>query len=219
MTIQGRQLPIGPTDNTSAQRTPSQRLHPIPEAARESFVPAFSAPPILQDLENDLTRLSQDGPVADGTVIDVSGRIRSSSGLPVRDALIELWNANTFGRYTHIDDQSNLPLDPNFTGFGRVATDEHGAYRFRTILPGQYLARADIGRWRPRHLHFSIQGGTSRLVTQMYFDGDPHNSKDPGYILLGDAADRHIGQELSPNQYEFDIVIGGRNATYLTDHG
>lgn len=221
---QGRQLGIGPTDNTSDQRTPRQRLRLIPTAARQSFVPVVPAHAITRQGEDDMTRLSAHHPRAQGTPIEVSGRVVNQAGLPVRHALLEIWNANTFGRYTHVEDRSDLKLDPLFLGLGRVLTDADGRYRFRTISPGAYLARPDIGRWRPKHIHISLSGGAARLVTQMYFPDDPNNSSDPMAILMGQDFHRNIGQPLSdvPSEvdlaYRFDIVVGGRNGIYFDPH-
>lgn len=217
----GRQLGIGPTDNTSDQRTPRQRLRPIPEPARASFVPYAPLRIGLKPGEDDLTRIAPGRPLAAGEAIEVMGTVRDADGRPLRHALIEIWNANARGRYTHIEDRSDVPLDPNFLGVGRAITDAHGAYRFRTISPGAYLARPDIGRWRPKHIHLSLIGGGARLVTQMYFAGDAHNDRDPMRILMGDAFERNIGVELPAptgdvaRAYRFDIVVGGRNATFF----
>lgn len=216
-----RQLRIGPTDNTSDQRTPRRRLRPIPEAARESFVPVVPARYATRPFEWDLTRIAPDRPRATGVPIEVTGRVRTESGAPVPGALIEIWNANHHGRYRHIEDRSGLPLDENFYGMGRVLTDAEGAYRFWTISPGAYLARPDIGRWRPKHIHLSISGGAARMITQMYFPGEPNNATDPMAILMGDAFPRNIGQPYPTPEadvaqgYRFDIVVGGRNATFF----
>jgi protocatechuate 3,4-dioxygenase, beta subunit len=216
----GRLLGIGPTDNTSDQRTPRRPLRLIPPSARESFAPVIPARTSLGPHETDLTRIAPDRPRAQGAAIEVTGRVLNEHGRPQRDVLVEIWNANTHGRYTHAEDRSDLPLDPHFLGVGRVRTDADGRYRFLTILPGAYLARPDIGRWRPRHIHLSLLGGPVRMVTQMYFPGDPHNATDPMAILMGDAFSRNIGQpheatgDLSAG-YGFDIVVGGRNALYF----
>ncbi|MES0884934.1 protocatechuate 3,4-dioxygenase subunit beta [Roseibium sp. SCP14] len=221
MTKLGRQIGIGPTDNTSDQRTPRQRLRLIPEAARASFVPFVPARYATRAHEWDLTRISPDRPRATGSPIEVTGTLKTESGTPVRNALIEIWNANHHGRYRHIEDQSGLQLDENFFGMGRVLTDDDGNYRFWTISPGAYLARPDIGRWRPKHIHLSISGGSSRLITQMYFPGEASNESDPMAILMGDAFQRNIGKPYETPDidvdlgYQFDIVVGGRNATYF----
>lgn len=221
MTRYGRQLGIGPTDNTSDQRTPRQRLRLIPEAARASFVPYIPARAATRQHEGDLTRISPDRLRADGVPIEVTGTIRDQSGRPVRGALVEIWNANHYGRYRHVEDHSGLQLDENFYGMGRVLTDDKGGYRFWTISPGAYLARPDIGRWRPKHIHMSVSGGAARLITQMYFPGEPNNASDPMAILMGDAFARNLGQpyetpDIDVDQgFRFDVVVGGRNATFF----
>ena len=221
MNIVGRQLEIGKTDNTSDQRTPRKRLRLIPSTVRESFVPVIPARAIHRQNEWDLTRIAPDRPRAEGSPIEVKGTLRNENGTFLRGALIEIWNANHHGRYRHVEDQSGLKLDENFFGMGRVITDEYGSYCFRTISPGAYLARPDIGRWRPKHIHLSISSGTSRLVTQMYFPGEPNNASDPMAQLMGDSFDRNLGQYYQTKDpevdhgFEFDIVVGGKNATFF----
>ncbi len=164
MTRIGRQLSIGKTDNTSDQRTPRKRLRLIPTDVRESFVPVIPAKAVQRQNEWDLTRIAQNRPRAEGSPIEVKGTVRNENGTLLRGALIEIWNANHYGRYRHVEDHSGLKLDENFFGIGRVITDEYGNYRFWTISPGAYLARPDIGRWRPKHIHLSISCGSSRLL-------------------------------------------------------
>jgi len=212
----GRILPVGPTDRTSSQRTPAAPLRLVPAIARDSFSPYIERTQTPRPGENDLTRVGPGRPLAEGQRIEVKGRVTDDRGRPLANALIEIWNANKWGRYTHVDDPAREPLDPNFLGVGRAMSDDDGHYRFWTILPGAYLARPDIGRWRPKHIHFSLLGKSARLVTQMYFAGDPYNATDPAFILLGEAQPRHIGRKLeqAPEQfdaaYAFDIVVGGR---------
>ncbi|MBY5918406.1 hypothetical protein HFO77_28855 [Rhizobium leguminosarum] len=219
MTQPGRQLGIGPTDNTSDQRTPRKRLRLIPAAARESFVPCVPARVLTRQNEWDMTRISPDLTRADGVPIEVIGSVRTESGRPLRNTLLEIWNANHYGRYRHVEDHSGLKLDERFLGMGRVLTDDDGNYRFWTISPGAYLARPDIGRWRPKHIHLSVSGGSARLITQMYFPDEPNNVTDPMAILMGDAFERNIGKPYDTHGidvekgFRFDIVIGGRNAT------
>lgn len=134
--------------------------------------------------------------------------------------MVDIWNANKWGRYTHVKDPVRERLDPNFLGFGRTMTDETGRYRFRTIMPGSYLARPDIDRWRPAHVHLSLRGGSARLIAQMYFQGDPHLARDPMFILLVEARGRHFGNRVGQGAegetlYSWDIVIGGRNTAYF----
>lgn len=221
MTDQGRQLGIGPTDNTSDQRTPRNRLRLIPEGARESFVPVAPARFATRANEWDMTRIAPDRPRATGSAIEVTGSVRTESGAAVRNGLLEIWSANHFGRYRHVEDHSGLKLDENHLGVGRVATDDDGNYRFWAINPGAYLARPDIGRWRPKHIHISVSGGSSRLITQMYFPDEPNNASDPMAILMGDGFERNIGKPYeTPDTdvdegFKFDIVVGGRNATFF----
>ena len=221
MGTQGRILGIGPTDNTSDQRTPRQRLRLIPDVARDSFVPVVPARYATNPHEWDMTHTAPDRPRATGVPIEVTGVVRTASGRPVAGALLEVWSANHHGRYRHIEDHSGLQLDENHLGVGRVLTDETGCYRFWAISPGAYLARPDIGRWRPKHIHMSISGGSSRLITQMYFPGEPNNATDPMAILMGDAFERNLGvpREVGAADvelaYDFDIVVGGRNATFF----
>jgi protocatechuate 3,4-dioxygenase beta subunit len=220
MNTKGRELKIGPTDNTSDQRTPRNALRLIPEKARASFVPYAYELPGLKMHEADMTRLGPGRPRAEGSPIKVTGKLSDEYGRPLRNTLIEIWNANKYGRYTHIEDHSGIQLDPNFLGSGRTMSDEQGYYEFWTIRPGAYYVRPDIGRWRPKHIHLSIRGGSSRLITQMYFAGDEHNDRDPMRILMGDDFEQNIGKEYeTPDEdfecgYQFDIVIGGKNSTF-----
>lgn len=221
MASQGRILGIGPTDNTSDQRTPRQRLRLIPEAARDSFVPVVPARYATNPHEWDMTRTAPDRPRATGVPIEVTGVVRTPSGRPLAGALLEIWSANHHGRYRHVEDHSGLQLDENHLGVGRVLTDDAGRYRFWAISPGAYLARPDIGRWRPKHIHMSISGASSRLITQMYFPDEPNNASDPMAILMGDAFARNIGKPRAvgtadvDEAFDFDIVVGGRNATFF----
>jgi protocatechuate 3,4-dioxygenase beta subunit len=221
MTKLGRQIVIGPTDNTSNERTPRNRLLLIPDAARASFVPWAPRVQGLDPAEADLTRLTPGRPRAEGDPIKVTGKVMDEFGRPIKNSIIEIWNANKYGRYSHIEDHSGLQLDPNFLGLGRTISNDQGEYEFWTIRPGAYLARPDINRWRPKHIHFSIRGGSSRLITQMYFDGDEHNDTDPMRILMGDNFHTNIGKEYeTPDEdfdcgYKFDIVIGGKNPTFF----
>jgi len=150
-------------------------------------------------------------------VIDENGR-------PVRNTLIEIWQANAAGRYMHKVDQHNAPLDPNFTGCGRALTDGEGRYKFVTIRPGEYPWRNHYNAWRPAHIHFSLFGPAfaTRLVTQMYFPGDPLLPYDPIFNCTSDekARNRLISvfdrETTVPDEslgYKFDIVLNGREST------
>jgi protocatechuate 3,4-dioxygenase beta subunit len=218
----GRVLPVVVNDRESESRTPSQPLYPIPEAARDAFSPM---PPAvsLRAGENDLTRLAPGRPQAAGTPIVIGGRILDEDLRPVRRALVEVWNANSYGRYSHIIDagRNDAPLDPHFYGFGRLLTDDDGGYQVRTIKPGAYIARRDIAWWRPPHVHFSILGGGVRLVTQMYFPNEPLNDADFIHQIVP-AEDRSrvigvAGHDAANGDavFGFDIVVRGRFQTPL----
>src|SRR5213079_1962093 len=148
----------------------------------------------------------------------VTGRVMDEDGRPVPDTLIELWQANAAGRYAHKIDQHDAPLDPNFTGCGRAMTDQQGIYRFVTIKPGAYPWKNHPNAWRPAHIHFSIFGRmfTQRLVTQMYFPGDPLFAYDPIYNSVRHPKSRELlvaGFDLETTEpewalaYEWDIVM------------
>ncbi|WP_327105022.1 protocatechuate 3,4-dioxygenase subunit beta [Nonomuraea glycinis] len=168
-------------------------------------------------LDADLTRQHDGEPI--GERIIVTGRVLDAGGRPVRDSLIELWQANSAGRYAHAGDQHPAPLDPNFTGGGRCLTDADGRYRFVTIKPGAYPWRNHPNAWRPAHLHFSVfgQAFTQRLITQMYFPGDPLMALDPIYQSIPDEPARQrlissYAHDVTEPEwalgYTFDIVLG-----------
>jgi protocatechuate 3,4-dioxygenase beta subunit len=159
-----------------------------------------------------------------GERIIVAGRVLDEDGRPVRGAMVEVWQANAAGRYHHARDQHDAPLDPNFLGRGRVFTDDGGNYRFTTVRPGAYPWRNHHNAWRPVHIHFGLHGAgfAQRLITQMYFPGDPLLPLDPIFNATPDAAarERLIAQfDLDITQpewalgYRFDIVLRGREAT------
>jgi protocatechuate 3,4-dioxygenase beta subunit len=219
VTFSGRVLPVVVNDRESETRTPANRLHRIPEIARDPFAPC---PPAiaLRPGEDDLTRLAPGRPQAAGEAILIGGRILDENLKPVRRTLVEVWNANSFGRYSHVIDERNTdaPLDPNFYGFGRLLTGDDGGYTVRTIRPGAYIARKDLGWWRPPHVHFSIAGCGVRLVTQMYFPGEPLNEQDFIYQTVPDGErERVVARPISSTgvdrAFRFDIVIRGRFST------
>lgn len=127
------------------------------------------------DADADLTMVKGRTGRAAGKVVHVMGRVLDVAGEPVAGARIEIWQANTHGRYTHPDDDNNAPLDPNFEGYANLVADEDGRYRFKTIKPGAYPAG---GGMRPPHVHFGVSGKASRLITQMYFPGESRNDGD-----------------------------------------
>jgi protocatechuate 3,4-dioxygenase beta subunit len=159
-----------------------------------------------------------------GERIFVHGRVLDEGGRPVRGALVEVWQANASGRYLHKVDNHDAPLDPNFSGGGRMLTDEEGRYWFKTIKPGSYPWGNHHNAWRPAHIHFSLFGAgiLSRLVTQMYFPGDPLQPIDPIFNSIPDeeARRRMIARldmdRAEPNYalaYAWDIVLRGRSET------
>jgi len=211
----GRALAVVVNDRESEGRTPARRLYRMPDIARDPYSPCPPSPP-LRPGEDDLTRIGPGRPRASGEVIVVSGRILDEDLRPVRRTLVEVWNANTHGRYSHTIDagRNDAPLDPNFYGFGRLLTDDDGRYTVRTIKPGAYIARRDINWWRPPHVHFSVIGSGVRLVTQMYFPDDPLNGKDHIFLIVpAPDRDRVVGRPMasSPGEqtFAFDIVVRG----------
>ncbi len=205
----------------SVERAPRQPLILLPQTLSEITGPVYGHGDI-QATDNDLTRQHAGEPL--GQRILLTGRVLDDGGRPVPHTLIEIWQANAAGRYVHKADRNAAPLDPNFTGTGRTLTDAHGHYRFVTIQPGAYPWGNHPNAWRPRHIHFSLFGTafTTRLVTQMYFQGDPLIPFDPLSQAIPDekARQRLICKfDLDLTQpdwalaYRFDIVLRGREAT------
>jgi len=206
---------------STLRRAPSKPLIFLPHTLSEVTGPVYGHGNIAET-DNDLTAQHQGEPL--GERIIVTGKVLDSNGRPVPQTLIEVWQANSAGRYAHLKDQHPAPLDRNFTGAGRTLTDEHGAYRFITIKPGAYPWLNHDNAWRPAHIHFSVFGRAfiSRLVTQMYFPGDPLLAFDPVYQSVPDekARQRMISKfDLETTQphwalgFKFDIVLRGPDAT------
>ena len=204
-----------PNYRSTTTRAPKQPLIGRPEDFRDLASPVYGHEAI-GELDNDLTRQHDGDPL--GERIIVTGRLLEEDGRPVRNALIEIWQANAAGRYRHDGDRHPAPLDPNFTGAGRTLTDDDGNYRLVTVKPGAYPWQNHPNAWRPAHVHFSVFGRTfaSRLVTQMYFPGDPLFDFDPIFQSVRDeqARERLIADfELGLTQpewalgYRFDIVL------------
>lgn len=210
----GRIIPVVVNDDESELRTPSLPLYAIPLAARDALT---ALPPLPTDLRStcDLTRIACGRPQAQGEVIEISGKVLDEDARPVRNTLIEIWNANAHGRYSHTLDSGNTnsPLDPNFYGFGRLLTDLDGCYRLRTIKPGAYIARREIDWWRPPHVHFSIIGNGLRLVTQMYFPDEPRNQRDFIHLYIPEADRPRVIGTPSRSGFQFDIIVRGRFQT------
>jgi protocatechuate 3,4-dioxygenase beta subunit len=205
-------------------RHPKQPLVVVPHTLSETTGPMFGDRAI-GELDHDLTRQHAGEPL--GERISVSGRVLGADGRPLAGQLIEIWQANAAGRYRHAVDDHDAPLDPNFAGAGRCLTDEDGAYRFVTVKPGAYPWRNHPNAWRPAHIHFSLFGRafTDRLITQMYFPGDPLFPFDPIFNSIPEQArERLISRfelELTEPEwslgFRFDIVLGGRAATPLEE--
>jgi protocatechuate 3,4-dioxygenase beta subunit len=207
----------------SLLRHPTKDLrHADPEGA-ELVAPVFGHSD-LDPLEADLTIQAGGEPI--GERIVVRGRVLDGDSRPVRRQLVEIWQANAAGRYVHKRDQHPAPIDPNFTGVGRCLTDDDGNYAFTTIKPGPYPWRNHHNAWRPAHIHFSLFGAdfTQRMITQMYFPGDPLFALDPIYQSITDphARERLVAtydHDLSEHEwllgYRWDIVLTGSHATYL----
>ncbi len=206
-------------------RAPKEPLVIIPATLTELTGPAYGESAIAE-LDADLTRQHAGEPL--GERIVVSGRVLGSDGRPLAGQLVEIWQANAGGRYRHEVDTHDAPLDPNFDGAGRCLTDADGWYRFTTVKPGAYPWRNHHNAWRPNHIHFSLFGRafTERLVTQMYFPGDPLFVHDPIFNSIADQSSRErlisrLDLELTQPEwalgYRWDIVLGGREATPLEE--
>lgn len=208
---------------STIQRAPQRPLIPLPQTLSELTGPIYGHGAI-QPLDHDLTKNAVVHGEPLGERIIVVGKVLDENGRPAPNALVEIWQANACGRYVHKKDQHDAPLDPNFLGAGRALTDQNGEYRFTTIKPAAYPWRNHPNAWRPAHIHFSIFGAAfiSRLVTQMYFPGDPLLSLDPIYNGVPDENARkrlvsEYAHELSEPEwalgYRFNIVLNGSRMT------
>jgi protocatechuate 3,4-dioxygenase, beta subunit len=210
-----------PDYRSTALRAPRRPLTLMPHRLTEITGPLLGEERVTP-ADADLTMGSAGE--AQGQRIIVTGRVLDSDGRAVPDTLVEVWQANAAGRYAHAVDNHPAPLDPNFTGVGRCLTDSEGRYRFVTIRPGAYPWKNHPNAWRPAHIHFSLFGRafTQRLVTQMYFEGDPLFGQDPIFNSVPDPAARQrlvARFELGLTEpdwalgYRWDIVLRGREAT------
>jgi protocatechuate 3,4-dioxygenase beta subunit len=203
-------------------RAPKKPLIPLKHTLSERTGPVYGHESV-GPLDNDLTRNGAVNGAPLGERIIVTGRVLDEEARPVRDTLIEIWQANAAGRYIHKSDQHDAPLDPNFFGGGRCVTDAEGRYRYYTIKPGAYPWANHANAWRPSHIHLSLLGPSiaTRLVTQMYFPGDPLLAFDPMYQSApGTTGERMVSrfsldvtEEGFALGYVFDIVLAGRAAT------
>lgn len=217
---------LHPDYKSTGLRGPTRPLVPIPESLSELTGPVFGAGAV-GPLDADLTRNGARNGEPLGERIIVTGRVTDEAGRPLADCLVEVWQANAAGRYIHEVDQHDAPIDPNFFGAGRCATDTEGRYRFLTVKPGAYPWGNHENAWRPNHIHFSLFGTSlaTRLVTQMYFPGDPLLALDPIFLATPAAArDRLVARfSLDVTEsgyalgYVFDIVLRGPKATPMED--
>jgi len=212
-----------PQYKTSVLRSPQQALLSLENTVSEMTGPVFGHDKIGQ-LDNDLIRNYAKTGDPIGPRIIVYGRVLDENARPVPGALVEVWQANAGGRYRHKKETYLAPVDPNFGGCGRMITDEEGRYWFRTIRPGPYPWPNGVNDWRPAHIHFSIFGHAfaQRLITQMYFEGDPMIWQCPivstipdkaGIEQLVAALDRQNTLPMDSLAYKFDIVLRGRRST------
>lgn len=212
---------LHPAYRSTPKRAPTKPLIIMPHTLSELTGPVYGQDAV-QPGDDDLTRQHKGEPI--GERIIVHGRVLDEDARPVSNALVEIWQANACGRYIHVVDQHPAPLDPNFTGAGRAKTDGNGYYKFITVKPGAYPWGNHHNAWRPAHIHFSLFGHSfvSRLVTQMYFPGDPLFPFDPIFNSVTDekARNRMISSFDLENTvpewalcYRFDIVLRGRNQT------
>ena len=212
---------------STRKRAPNEPLVALEPQLSELTGPVYGESDI-EPLDNDLTQNAVKNGDPLGERIIVTGRVLDERARPVRNALLEIWQANSAGRYIHMRDQHGAPLDPNFTGAGRCLTDSEGAYRFTSIKPGAYPWRNHANAWRPAHIHFSVFGRnfTQRLVTQMYFPSDPLLALDPIYNAIPNEAakarlisryDHHVTEPEWALGYRFDIVLAGALETPFED--
>lgn len=218
-----------PDYRSTALRAPRRALTPLEPGLAERSGPTFAAED-FSPLDNDLIRNYAHAVGSSGEAIGerivVFGRVMDDEGRPVRRSLVEIWQANAGGRYRHVKDGYCAPLDPNFGGCGRVMTDDDGRYFFRTIRPGPYPWPNRGSEWRPAHIHLSLFGEAfaQRLVTQLYFEGDPLIARCPIVNTLPDRAcvERLVARlDLAEQQpydalaYRFDIVLRGRRQSFF----
>jgi len=220
-----------PGYKSTTLRSPRLALWSLQNSLSEITGPVFGHEE-LGPLDNDLilNYVKAGEPIGERTI--VHGRVLDENGRPVPGALVEVWQANAGGRYRHRNDTYIAPIDPNFGGCGRMITGADGGYAFRTIKPGAYPFRNHVNSWRPAHIHFSLSGSgfAQRLITQMYFEGDPLIPHDAILDTIPDpAARKRLVAQLDLNQavpldslaYRFDIVLRGRRSTVFENrlHG
>lgn len=225
-----------PPAHTPTYKTSVLRSHRIPLWSLQNSYSEITGPTFRRDelgpLDHDLIlNYAREGePIGERTI--VHGRVLDGGGRGVPRTLVEIWQANAGGRYRHVNDRYLAPIDPNFGGCGRTITDDEGYYSFRTVKPGAYPFRNYVNSWRPAHIHFSVfgTGFVQRLITQMYFEGDPlltkdviaHTVPDEGAMMrLVAPLDLDASVPLDCLAYRFDIVLRGRRQTLFENklHG
>ena len=210
-----------PAYASTPKRAPTKPLVLLPHTLSETTGPVFGHE-VVTPQDGDLTHQHTGEPL--GERIIITGRVSDADGRPVRNTLIEVWQANAAGRYRQDNDNHNAPLDPNFGGCGRVFSNDEGRYQFTTVRPGAYPWKNHPNAWRPSHIHFSLFGPAflTRLVTQMYFPGDPLLAFDPIFNSVPDEKARQLlvssfdWETTRPEfalGFRFDIVLRGRDAT------
>ena len=216
---------LTPDYKTSVARSPNLPMLSLRGTLSEITGPVFGHNDI-DPLDNDLLRNYAKTSDPIGERIIVHGRVLDETARPVPHTLVEIWQANAGGRYRHRKDSYLAPIDPNFGGCGRTITDENGFYTFRTVKPGAYPWRNWVNNWRPAHIHISVFGSgfSQRLITQMYFEGDPLIAKCPIVNSLTDPAaidqliaplDMNAAVPLDSLAYKFDIILRGRRSTFF----
>lgn len=214
---------LHPGYKSTVLRAPQKPLIPMPHTLSELTAPVYGHDDI-QELDDDLTKNAVVNGEPIGERIIVTGQVLDENNAPVPNTLVEIWQANATGRYVHKRDQHDAPLDPNFKGAGRVLTNEKGEYRFTSIKPGAYPWRNHENAWRPAHIHFSVFGTAfiSRLVTQMYFPGDPLHELDPIMQGIPDENGRKrliadyahdVTTPVWALGYRFNIILNGSKMT------
>ena len=216
---------FSPNYKTSVSRSPRNALLSLEPSLSEATGPTFGHDD-LDPLDNDLIRNYAKTGDPIGERIILHGRVLDENARSVPNTLVEIWQANAGGRYRHKKDTYLAAIDPNFGGCGRTLTDENGCYTFRTIKPGAYPWRNWVNSWRPAHIHVSVFGPTfaQRLITQLYFEGDPLIAKCPIVNTIPDqnaidqlvaALDLNATVPLDSIAYKFDIVLRGHRSTYF----
>lgn len=210
-----------PAYTSTIKRHPTQKPVALKQTLTEITGPTFTNGWTGPELV-DLTKQHKSEPIGERMIL--AGRVLDENGKPAPNTLVEIWQANAAGRYAHASDTHPAPLDANFTGRGHMVTNAKGEYRFLSIVPGAYPWRNTYNAWRAQHVHFSVFGPAfaTRIVTQMYFPGDPLLEFDPIYNAVPDEAARkrmisRYDPDLSEAEwalgYRFDIVLRGRHAT------